>query len=373
MDTIKKIGFLVNPLAGIGGRVSLKGSDGADIVQKAMMLGAVPEAPARAVQALELLKEEKNKILFLTGEGELGADLLKEKGFDYRIVSMKASHHTTAKDTKKAVRKMMQEDMKLLLFAGGDGTARDIQCVIGDEIPVIGIPAGVKMHSAVYAINPRNAGLAAREYLQGSAVQLADAEVMDIDEDLFRKGIVDTKLCGYMKIPDLSARMQCKKAGSISTAEELDDMSDYVVRHMTGKMLYFVGPGSTTRSIMEKLGLPNTLLGVDVVQNKQLLASDVTEHQIWDLIQTHDAKIILTPIGGQGILLGRGNQQFSPRVLRHCARENLVVVATVSKLLSLQGRSLIVDTGDVVLDNEWSKYVEVITGYKRSTIYLICN
>jgi len=272
--------------------------------------------------------------------------------------------------------KLLQDaGVDLLVFAGGDGTARNVCEAIGVSVPVIGIPAGVKIHSAVYAVNPRNAGLAIRDFLEGRSVRLKEAEVMDIDEELFRQGRVSTKLYGYMMVPESGSRIQNMKSGGGSETGDLVGMAGYIVCNMEEDTLYIVGPGSTTRSIMEDMGLPNTLLGVDVVQNKELIASDVTEKQLWELIEDAalKVKIVITVIGGQGSLFGRGNQQISPRIIRRVGRENIIVAATVSKLLALGGQPLLVDTGDLELDQSLCGFIEVVVAFGQTSYCQVDN
>jgi len=305
----------------------------------------------------------------------MGEKQLQELGLACRVVGAPEGAHSTAADTVAAAKAVAALPVDLLMFAGGDGTARDICGAIGVRVPVIGIPAGVKIHSAVYAINPRNAGFVAKDYLGGRISRLRESEVMDIDEDLFRQGRVSAKLYGYMMVPEAGSRVQNIKSGGASEAGELLGMAGYIVCNMQEDTLYVIGPGSTTRSIMEDLGLPNTLLGVDVVCNKQLVAADVTEAQLWALIKDYQypVRIIVTIIGGQGHLFGRGNQQISPRIIRRIGKENIIVAATNSKLLALQGQPLLVDTGDMALDQELCGFIEVIVAFGQSTICQVSN
>jgi len=375
MTDKKKIGVIINPIAGLGGRVGLKGSDGPDIVERALALGGKPEASIRASHALTILAEMKEPPEIYTYGGNMGENQLKELGFAIIVLGSPVGAQTTPQDTIDAAKLMRDAKVDLIMFAGGDGTARNICEAIGDSVPVIGIPAGVKIHSAVYAINPRNAGLVAKDYLEGRIKKLKESEVMDIDEDLFRQGRVNAKLYGYMNVPESGSRVQNMKSGGASEEAELLGMAGYIVCNMEDDVIYIIGPGSTTRSIMEDLELPNTLLGVDVVKNKQLIASDVTEPQLWDLIKDpqQKVKIIVTIIGGQGNLFGRGNQQISPRIIKRVGKENIIVAATNSKLLALQGQPLLVDTGDINLDQELCGFIQVVVAFGQSTICQIAN
>lgn len=371
----KSIGIIINPIAGLGGRVGLKGSDGPDTVERALALGGKPESPLRAGKALEQLLDLKDQIEVYTYAGDMGENKLREIGFDVKLLGSPKGEKTTAQDTIAAARAMRDTGVDLIVFAGGDGTARNVCEAVGLDIPVIGIPAGVKIHSAVYAINPRNAGLAAKEYLEGKITTLNESEVMDINEELFREGRVSAKLYGYMNVPASGSRIQNMKSGGGSEAGDLAGMAGYIVVNMEPDTLYIVGPGSTTRSIMEDLGLPNTLLGVDVVENNQLIASDITEGQLWELIKdpARKVKIIVTIIGGQGSLFGRGNQQISPRIIRRVGRENVIVAATASKLIALNSQPLLVDTGDADLDAELCGYIEVVVAFGQTSIFPVSN
>jgi predicted polyphosphate/ATP-dependent NAD kinase len=364
-----KLGLIVNPVAGIGGRVGLKGSDGAEIQEKALALGAVPQSLNRAIQALERIKPVDG-LEIITYPGEMGEDAARACGFAPAVIGSIKPGQTTPQDTRNAAREMLRLDVSLLLFAGGDGTARDIYSAVGDGIPVLGIPAGVKIHSAVFATNPRSAGDLAGLYLRGRVSRLRAAEVMDIDEEAFRQGIVAAKLYGYLRIPFRGSLVQSVKSASGPGEEaSLQAIAYDVVDGMADDCLYIIGPGTTTRAITSQLGLDKTLLGVDVVFKGELVATDVNESQLLKLLEGRRAKIIVTPIGGQGYIFGRGNQQISPRVIGKVGKDNIVVVSTAAKINSLRGRPLLVDTGDWAVDGMLSGYIRVITGYNEQTIY----
>jgi len=375
---MRKLGFIVNPLAGSGGRVGLKGSDGKDIVEKAFAMGAVPEAPSKASKALERLQNLKEKFRLLTYPGPMGEDVARELGYDPVVLGHLDGNRTSAADTERAVKDLWEAGAELLLFAGGDGTARDVYNVIGNSLPVIGIPAGVKIHSAVYADTPAHAGDAAALFLSGSGrIQMREAEVMDIDEDAFRRDRLSAKLYGYMTVPNVRNLMQSAKAGSVSSeGESMMSIASHIVTNMEPGVCYFVGPGTTMRCVMDLLGLKNTLLGVDAVLNKQLVGSDLNEAGLLKLLDEMESrgipvKVIVTVIGGQGYLFGRGNQQLSHRVLRRVGKENIIVGATESKMIALGGKPLLVDTGDAEVNEMLSGYVKVITSMNRQMVYRV--
>ncbi len=352
--------------------MGLKGSDGADVLRRARELGAIPESPRRAVEALKAVARIKDKVQVVAYPHEMGAEEARECGLSTTVIGSITSGQTTQEHTITAARMMEEMGVDLLMFAGGDGTARDIYNAVGQRVLALGIPAGVKIHSAVYALTPRHAGELAVLLLEGAALSERDAEVMDIDEDAFRRGEVSARLYGYLRVPQESRYVQSVKSGGIHVEKDaLVGIAAEGVRKMEPDCLYLIGPGTTTRPIMEELGLENTLLGVDVVLNKRLVAGDVNESMLVDLIEGRKARAVLSVIGGQGYILGRGNQQLSPRVLKHLGRENIIVVATMEKLASLGGRPLLVDTGDAVLDEALGGYVRVTIGYNSYAMYRV--
>jgi predicted polyphosphate/ATP-dependent NAD kinase len=371
---MKKLGVIINPVAGMGGRVGLKGSDGIEILNKAREMGARPESPQRAVEALKIIAGIKEQITVLAYPEEMGANECLKAGLSPEVIGNIKSGATSPEDTMEAARQMADREVDLILFAGGDGTARNIYTAIGSGIPVLGIPAGVKIHSAVYAINPRSAGEVARLYLQNQVLDLREAEVMDIDEEAFREGRVNARLYGYLKVP-VERRVQSVKSGARSEQAEVEGMAADIINNMEADTLYIIGPGTTTRSIMDQLGLKNTLLGVDVVLNRELAANDVGEDQLFKLVDRHQggSRIVVTAIGGQGHVFGRGNQQISPRVIRRVGKNNIIVAASRDKLVALQPHPLLVDTGDPDLDQELSGYVRVVTGWEDSIMYRVSN
>jgi len=372
LESRKRLGFIVNPIAGIGGRVGLKGSDGLKTLRKAMELGAEKTAPARAVEALKRIAPIKDQIELITYPHEMGENEARECSFKPVIIGSIKSGRTTSEDTVRAAREMLELGVELILFAGGDGTARDIYEAVDGKVPVLGIPAGVKIHSGVYAVNPASAGELAAKFLLGETSSIRESEVMDIDEEAFREDRVSARLYGYLKVPYMETLVQSSKEAS--RAQEKISMlaiASDVVENMQDDYIYLVGPGTTTRAVFNELGLEKTLLGVDIVQKGRLVASDVNESKILELIRRKKAKILVTVIGGQGFVFGRGNQQISPIVIREVGRENVEIVATPDKLASLKGKPLLVDTGDPEVDEMLSGYHKVVTGYKRRVVYMV--
>ena len=376
----RRLGLIVNPVAGLGGRVGLKGSDGLEIQQKALALGAESQAVDRTIQALEVLVPFKDTLEIITYPDEMGGEPARDCGFTPQIIGSIQPGATTPQDTILAAKEMERLVVDLILFAGGDGTARDIFNAVAARVPVLGIPAGVKIHSAVFGINPRQAGALAGLFLKGQATRLRDAEVMDVDEEAVRAGRVSARLYGYLKVPYRRNLVQTVKSGtSPGENEALHAIASDIVESMHSDILYILGPGTTTWAITNRLGLEKTLIGVDVLKGHQLVAMDVNEKQLLQLLNDQSAKVIVTPIGGQGYLFGRGNQQISPRVLSGLGtgeariKENLLVVSTLSKIHSLNGKPLLVDSGDPEMDQLLCGYIHVITGYKERIIYKVTN
>jgi predicted polyphosphate/ATP-dependent NAD kinase len=368
-----RLGLVVNPVAGIGGRYALKGSDDPALVEQARARGAEPVAPGRALDALRVLASAKRELPLVTYPGTMGEDEAREAGLAARTIGSVGAT-TTAADTRAAAAAMADEGIDLLLFAGGDGTAVDVLQAVGERVPVLGIPAGVKMHSAVFAVNPRSAGRLALVAAEGGVRETAEAEVMDVDEEALRAGVVSPRLYGYLRVPVEPGLLQGGKARSAASDRAAQQaIAAHVVDHLLGDGLCLIGPGTTTRAILAALGLPKTVLGVDVVRGRGLVASDADETTLLELLEHERGRIVVTPVGGQGFLFGRGNQQLSARVLAQVGRENLVVVATEAKLAALGGRPLLVDTGDAAVDAALAGYVRVIVGYEREVVYRISD
>ena len=362
-DRARRVGLIVNPVAGLGGRVDLKGSDGAATQRRALELGAVPRALDRATEALLRLRPIAGDFELITYSGEMGEEPARRSEFDPEVIGTIVPGGTTAEDTRAAAREMHRLGAELLLFAGGDGTARDVCDAVGQDLAVLGIPAGVKIHSAAYAVSPAVAGELARAFLEGKTAGTHESEVVDVDEAALRRGIVATSLYGVLRVPNDVRRMQGAKVvspeGDASSAAAI---ARHLVAHMDDDAIYIVGPGTTTREILTELGIEKTLLGVDVIHRRKLLASDANEAQLLELLDGRTARIVVTPIGGQGYLFGRGNQQISPDVLRRVGVENVLVIATLAKLNRLTTRPLLVDTGDEDVDRMLAGYVRVVCG-----------
>ena len=352
------------------GKVGLKGTDGIGIQKKAIELGAAPASPKRAVEALKHILPLAGRIQLVTYPQEMGENEAKEAGFDPVVVGSIHTGKTTSTDTKNAAQEIVQVGVDLLLFAGGDGTARDICEAIDGNIPTLGIPSGVKIHSGVFAVNPGKAGALATKYLQED-LPLREGEVMDIDEQAFREGRVSARLYGYLRVPDERTLVQDAKTGSSRGEDEeyqKNVIAAYVTEQMQDDCYYIIGPGSTTKPIGDRLGIEKSLLGVDVVKKGALVAKDASEKQLLRSIEGEKAKIIVTPIGGQGYIFGRGNQQISSEVIKKVGRGNIVVVATKTKLNSLIGKPLRVDTGDSEVDMMLTGHMRVIAGYREEVV-----
>ncbi|MGI5309573.1 ATP-NAD kinase family protein [Rheinheimera sp. WS51] len=363
-----RLGLIINPLAGLGGSVGLKGSD--HQAEQALALGAKPQAMNRAQTALAEIIQFKSQCELYTVTGDMGENSCKQLDLAYSLVYSPAANITTAEDTERAVKALVEAKVDLILFAGGDGTARNICRVVGDDTTVLGIPAGVKIHSGVYAISPTAAGKLVAKLIAGELVSLDSADVMDIDEEAFRLGVVKARRFGEMRIPAQLRYVQSVKAGGQESDElVLADLAAYVTDQMEDNVRYIMGSGSTVAAVMQELGLDNTLLGVDVVENGQLLAKDVTAEQLFSLIDGYPSQLIITLIGGQGHVFGRGNQQLSPKVIRSLGRNNIQIIASKGKLEQLQGRPLLADTGDAALDQELAGLINILTGYNDYVMY----
>ncbi len=364
-----RLGVVVNPIAGMGGRLAFKGSDDVALVTAARDRGEAQVAPVRATEALRPLAALGDRVEVLAYAGEMGEREARDADLEPTVLGSTGAA-TSAHDTRAAAEAMADQGVDLLLFAGGDGTAVDVLQAIGDRVPVLGIPAGVKMHSAVFAVNPRSAGELTARLAQDGVRTLRRAEVMDVDEALLRAGSVSARLHGFMNVPDARRHLQNAKArslGSESVAQE--EIAHHLIDNVLGDRVWLIGPGTTTGLLLAQLGLSKTLLGVDVVGGGRCLIADADERALIDLLATRDAGIIVTPVGGQGFLFGRGNQQLSASVLGQIDPERIVVVATEAKIARLGGAPLRVDTGDPALDATLAGYRRITVGYNREIVY----
>lgn len=364
-----RLGLIINPVAGLGGSVALKGSDGESTAELAKKLGAVAKSNDRAKVALDMIVDRKADIELFTVSGEMGENLCQKLELAHQVI-LTTGDTTTPEDTESAAKLMSKLELDLILFVGGDGTARNICAAVEEETTVLGVPAGCKIHSGVYAITPKAAGRVLQMLIDGELVTIADADVMDIDEEQFRNGVVRAKRYGELTIPSELRFVQAVKMGGKESDElVLTDIAAHVISEMEDDETYIMGSGSTVAFIMEEIGLDNTLLGVDVIQDQELVLSDAKAGELVPLAENGKCKLVITLIGGQGHIFGRGNQQLSPELIKKVGKENIIVVATKTKLQALSGRPLIADTGDLELDKELSGHIKVVTGYKDQVLY----
>ncbi|MFX1554342.1 MAG: ATP-NAD kinase family protein [Promethearchaeota archaeon] len=366
---MKKIGLIVNPIAGMGGSVGLKGTDG-NILQEAIRMGATPVSPQRLNELLSQIKR-KEDIFFLVAPSIMGEDYIKNKGFNFEIIG-EISEHTSSEDTKNIAKEMINKTIELLVFCGGDGTARDIYDAIGLKKPVVALPAGVKMFSSVFALNPRAAAQIIDKFLE-ETVETQEQEVLDINEDLVREDILESRLYGYLKVPKILSLIQSSKSGSKlgkTVQENKQEIAQFIIENMENDILYLLGPGTTVKTITDNLRLPKTLLGIDAIYNKKNIGKDVNEQGILELLEKYSkVNVIVSPIGGQGFIFGRGNKQFTPKILKRIGKKNIKIIATEQKMRELD--CLRVDTGNIEVDNTLKGFTKVIIGYKEELVLKI--
>jgi len=385
--SVKRVGFLINPTAGLGGAVGLKGTD--NQAEEARARGARPVATPRAEAALHALEgylkaDCSIQALFLTASGEMGEDVLSAMGLAHRVV-LRAATPTSAAHTRAACKRFLEDGADIILFCGGDGTARDVSSAVDGLVPVLGIPAGVKMHSGVFAVSPAAAADLAFSFLR-EEICLRDTEIADVDEELYRHGELQTRLYGVAKTPYAPALLQQRKQIYSSVDEDWaqQEIAAFAAEFMADGAAYIMGAGTTTARIAALMGLEKTLLGVDVVMNGKLILQDASEKDLLDLLDKLEPplpkpgdekgiardesggepapRIIVSPIGAQGFLLGRGSQQISPSVVRKVGPDGIIIVATPHKLRQLP--YLLVDSGDQDLDAQLSGVRQVVVGYR---------
>ncbi len=370
-----KLGLIVNPYAGLGGPEGLKGSDTLPdgLRQSVAEEMANSRSLPRAVRCLAALAPVAEQLAVYGFDGAMAEQACREAGLTFTSVG-RAEALSSAEDTRRAAQCLLSEQVDIVLFVGGDGTARDIYSAVGESLPVLGLPAGVKMHSAVYAVNPQAAAAILRALIDGDLVDIGLQEVRDIDEAAFAQGRVRSRHYGELMVPRLGGFLQQVKQGGREVEElVIADIADELMENYDEDCLYIVGPGSTTTGFMEALGLPYTLLGFDLVRGGELLQADANAQQISEVMDHHQGLItvLITAIGGQGHILGRGNQQLTPALIRRIGRDNFQVLASKGKLSGLAGRPLLVDSNDAALDAQWQGFIAVTTGYRDQVMYRV--
>lgn len=369
-----RFGLIVNPVAGLGARTALKGSDDADVQRLARERGGSPRGAARGERALRRMGAAVQRVRWLTWGGAMGEALLQHLGVSCEVLGH-PQEPPRADDTRRAARAMAAAGADLIVFCGGDGTARDLLEAVGAGLPVLGVPAGVKMHSGVFAATPEAAGAVLAALAEGGLVQATVTDVRDLDEAALREGRIAPAFYGEMSVPALGGFLQHTKEGgreNEALAQE-EIAAEITERVRAAPGLYVLGPGSTLLAVKRALGMTPTLLGVDVLDAAEQIGRDVDapwlERHLVDA--GRPATLVLSFTRTQGFLLGRGNLQLSPALLRHLGRDRLWVVGTRTKLLSLGGRPLLMDTDDAALDAEWAGLVEIIAGYDDRLWYRI--
>ncbi|MCJ7621984.1 MAG: ATP-NAD kinase family protein, partial [Anaerolineaceae bacterium] len=331
---MKRIGLIVNPIAGMGGVVGLKGTDDGMHIN-AIELGAKPVTPDRTKDLLSGIQSGDQMELWVA-PGKMGENYVKEFDFQFHVIGS-IGDETTAEDTILISKEMTDLGVELIIFVGGDGTARDLFDAIGTAVPVVAVPSGVKIFSGVFAINALAAAHLVDAFINGA--DISEEEVHDIDEEAYRDNKLDSHLYGYLSVPKVQEYIQASKSPSsqnISSAENMDEVAEWIIEKMDDHTLYLLGPGTTVRAITNRMGLHKTLLGIDALNSGEIIGFDLNEEKIFDLLgQYPDTKIIVTPIGGNGFIFGRGNKQFSPGILKTIGKKNIIVIGTYDKIKNL--------------------------------------
>lgn len=371
-----RLGLLVNPDAGLGGRLGLKGSDGQ--AEYARSQGAEDRAGPRVTDCLAYfskLHRDCSNIEWVTSKGRMGTDWMSD---DLGAVEMihESIGNTSATDSSGLIANLLDSGIDLLLYGGGDGTTRDIVAALEShgrsDLPIIGVPCGVKMHSGCFASSPKAAAEVLSAWLNGDLL-IASTEVLDLDEELYREGKWVVRLYAEAMTPASPRWMQGTKQRVEASGEEeiVEGLADHIKELlMTEDRLIIWGSGGTLRTIGKIVGLKPTLLGIDASVGEKQVGVDLNEEQLLELLDTHNGPItlLLSPMGGQGFLIGRGNLQLSPAVLRHVGVNDVLGICTPAKLLTV--RRLRIETGDTTLDAEFAekKYLKVLQGYRTTRV-----
>jgi len=374
-----RVGILANPDAGLGGRLGLKGSDGQ--AELARSKGAEDRSGPRLESMLRhfsrIHRGESSQIEWITSSGRMGTEWIP---VDLEIGTTSEVHQspgkTSASDTQDAVARLLEAGIDLLVYSGGDGTTRDIVASLSGsetpELPVIGVPSGVKMHSGCFASSPKAAAEVLSAWIHGDLL-VSSTEVLDLDEDLYRKGKWVVRLYAEAFSPNSPRWMQGSKELIQTESEDeiIIGLSDHIGESIVedGRLVIW-GSGGTLREIGGNIGFELTTLGIDATIGSEQVGTDLAESGLIEILDSHEGPVtlLLSPMGGQGFLIGRGNLQLSPTVLSSIGIDNIIGVVTPAKLLTV--RSLRIETGDDSLDQEFSakRYMKVLQGYRTTRI-----
>ncbi len=366
---MKKIAVIINPIAGIGAMSALKGSDNKENQKIALKMGYKKTSEEKAYLALSQV-EGLDNFKIVTPPKEMGENLIKKLGCSFEVVGVE-KEQTSREDTIYYAKYFRDIKVDLILFVGGDGTAKDIYTAIGTSIKVLGIPAGVKMYSSCYAISPVIGGRILKDFILNKPYDTEIREILDIDENNLGRVGVSPSIYGYLNVVTTRNGLQGSKVQSNSPIEEIRSLSNFIINSLKKDKLYIIGPGSTTFKIKEKLG-GGTLIGVDIILNNEIICKDANEKQIYEITKDYkDISIIVTCIGGQGYIFGRGNRQISPRIIKKIHKNNIIIAVTKDKLASLNLKPMLVDTGDIKLDEYLKGYYKVNFSKMESTFYKV--
>lgn len=370
--------FLVNPVAGLGGPLGLKGSDSIDpreVIKRLRMGLSVPSISRAARFLLELLSLGFDGVI-VSPRGIMGSDLVTSTGYGALEIVDLGRPYLDGASTREHTVEFARASVKLgcgaLVFVGGDGTARDIYIAMSGEnqvpqVPVLGVPAGVKVYSGVFATGPESAAYLVKLYFDGEA-SVEHRVVVDADEEMMRRGSL--RLVRVGELPTITAPMLTQETKETGYGYSVEGVARHLREIMEPGRLYLLGPGGTIAEIARILGIRKTVFGVDAIYNWELVGEDLDSQAIERLIEKYgDPVIILTPIGGTGFLLGRGNQQLTPEIIRRAGRSNIVIVMSPEKASRLT--TLLIDTGDKELDEKLEGYYRAIIGYGEEKIVKI--
>ena len=374
-----KVAFLLNPIAGLGGTVALKGTDG--LAKEALRLGAKPITPVRAETFFHSLDKQisndiRKQLVFLVPKSPMGEQILSKFSFKYEVIPVPIQNKdTSAEDTKIAVRHFEEQQVDLIIFVGGDGTSIDVGTSITNQTPILGIPSGVKTYGAVFSHSLEEAVTILLAFFNSKSTQ--EAELLDLDEEQYKKGVISISLRGIARVPAFPEFLQhAKERIEITESEEntleriADEIFD-VLRRVKTSPLLIIGPGSTFSPLGKKMNISRSILGVDCVTfdyqgNYSILIKDAREDQIFNILTNYtEVFILITPIGGMGYILGRGNHQISPRIIKKVPKDHLLIACTKRKLKTIIDQTLRVDTSDEELNSQMIGYIRVITDFNE--------